>query len=132
MKKAIAVALENWDCADVTWLDELRALSSKLPPAEEAILNRLYLAAHNDTGGGHIMLQGNVDTQDAIVKIETALRDERHSVASKGGQTDTQREGYHWRFDDTVTIKPTHKPLCDHNRRRTRRAVRSRSRPRPR
>lgn len=91
--------------SDVTWLDELKAVSQKLPPGEQVLLSRLRAMPSPD-GGGQLILDGYAQTSSDITNMVRALQHEGREVSGKGGQENEQRSDYPWRFDNTSVRIP--------------------------
>jgi len=103
-----AAALEEYSAGDVTWLDEVAMLSTKLPPPESVVVSELTAQVLPKGRGGFIKFTGHADTSDRVTKLEDALRDKQntHTVSGKGTSQDPGRETLQWAFDETVTITP--------------------------
>lgn len=94
----------GWADSNVNWLDELRELALDMPPAQNVLLTRLNMGA---TGAvGQIDLEGLLRGADSAAQLETALRDEFHSVQGRNLQQDASREGYSWKFISTIATRP--------------------------
>ncbi len=99
----VAERVDRWAAADITWLDELHRLATRLPPSRNVRLGRLQIDASSATGG-KMRLQGYVDGPGTISKLEGELRDATHHVFGDGGRRDSDDPDYPWQFDTTVTI----------------------------
>ncbi|HVA47153.1 MAG TPA: hypothetical protein VNH11_12365 [Pirellulales bacterium] len=93
-----------WADSDVNWLDELRELSLDMPPARDVLLSRLNMSANGAVG--QIDLEGLLRGANSAAQLESALRDEFHSVQGRKLQQDSGREGYSWKFTSTIAVKP--------------------------
>ncbi len=96
--------IEKWTCGDVLWLDELRELSLRMPPAEEAIVEQFQATARSE-GGGAIVLDGLVSTADVIERLERGVRDPRYTAVGTGSRQDDTFPGYAWRYHETISIR---------------------------
>jgi Tfp pilus assembly PilM family ATPase len=96
--------LDAFAASDVTWLDELATLSSKLPPPEGVMVSELNAQIVPKGSGGTIKFVGHADTAERITQLEDALRDKQHTASGKGLAQDPEREYLPWTFDETVTI----------------------------
>jgi hypothetical protein len=103
---ADAELLDAWNAGDVIWLDELRNLSKKYPPAEEAIINRFVAAGLQREAGGRYFIDCAAVSPETITKIENLLRDKRHDVQGGGGSTEDDNQQYNWVFKKMVTVTP--------------------------
>jgi hypothetical protein len=99
----VAERINRWAAADITWLDELHRLATRLPPPRNVRLGRLQIDASSVTGGT-MRLQGYVDGPGTISELEDDLRDDTHHVFGDGGRRDSDDPAYPWQFDTTVTI----------------------------
>jgi hypothetical protein len=99
-----AEALDAFAAGDVTWLDELRLLSEKMPPPEAAQISEITAQTMPKGGGGYIKFVGHVDKSDRVGEMEDALRDKQHTVSGKGTTHDPERMGLQWAFDETITV----------------------------
>jgi hypothetical protein len=96
--------LEKWTCGDVLWLDELRELSLRMPPAEEAIVEQ-FQANSRPEGGGAIVLDGVVSTADVIERLEREVLDPKYTAVGTGSRQDDNFPGYAWRYHETISIR---------------------------
>jgi Tfp pilus assembly PilM family ATPase len=96
--------LDEFAAGDMNWLDELAALSAKLPPPEAAMVSKITLQTQPRGPGGVIKLTGHVDKSDRVGELEAALRDKQHTARGRGTAEDPNREDLPWTFDETVTI----------------------------
>jgi Tfp pilus assembly PilM family ATPase len=91
--------IDKWMFGDTVWLEELRELSTELPPAEEAMLTKLH--ADVTAAGGQMQLEGRVSSSTTIDKLEQQLRDDRHVVEGRGSSREDNAK-YPWEFKSTV------------------------------
>ena len=75
-------AIEAWRSGDIGWLDELRALSDKLPPPDRLVVRSLTLTMM-DARRGQMDLSLEVSDPQVRLDLEQAIRDDRHMIASK-------------------------------------------------
>ncbi|HOA52006.1 MAG: hypothetical protein WBH86_03545 [Thermogutta sp.] len=102
--RKLADAIQAWSGGHVNWLEELRRLNEKIPPAEEVMLGKLTMAS--GARGGEISLEGFAARSESIEKMEQALDDQQHRVISKGKAEDDSQKPYKLRFGTTVVIVP--------------------------
>ena len=102
---ADAAKLDHFAASDITWLDELRILSERFPPAEAARVEDIYASAVTK-GGGKATINGAADQPATIGEIERTLRDGRHTVLGSGGKYDAQGGDLKWKFREEVIIAP--------------------------
>jgi Tfp pilus assembly PilM family ATPase len=97
-----AEAIQNWTRQEVVWLDELRWLSEKFPPAEDAMLVKLELSPTRE--GGKMDMEGLARNVDAIKTMDQDLHDETHQVAGEGEGESRAHERYSARFERAVIL----------------------------
>ncbi len=102
--RKLADALSAWQAGDVPWLEELKRLNEKAPPAQEVMLNKLTLTAGEK--GGQITLEGLASGTEAVQKLEQSLEDASHRLVSKGKAEDGSQPPYTIRFGSAVVIRP--------------------------
>lgn len=102
--RKLADALDAWRASDVLWLEELKRLNEKVPPAKEVMLNKLTLAAGER--GGQITLEGFAAGAEAVQTLEQSLEDDAHRLISKGKAEDASQPPYTIRFGSVVVIRP--------------------------
>lgn len=92
--------IEAWLAGDVGMLDELHRLSSKLPPAEDALLTSLEF--QSGKGGGEMKVEGRVGPK--VTGMEQAASDETHRVTVKDKVDNATLKPYTMQFNATVRI----------------------------
>jgi hypothetical protein len=97
-----AEAIEDWTRQEVIWLDELRWLSEKFPPAQDAMVVQLELSPSRE--GGRMEMEGLARNVDALKTMDQALHDEAHQVAGEGAGESRAHERYSARFDRAVIL----------------------------
>ena len=95
--------LEKWLRGGVVWLTEFERLARRLPPAEQAMLTQLRVAAH--AAGGEMQLAGVVADVEVGDALEHELRDALHAVEGKGRRRDPDGKRYPWRFQSSVVVR---------------------------
>ena len=99
-----AALLDRYSQGDVTWLDELRLVSERFPPAGTVVAESVT-ATYDPKGGGRLIIDGVADQKERIAHIEQNVGDEQRSVSGNGAQLDLEAEtSLKWRFKETVTI----------------------------
>ncbi len=96
-------ALDGWLAGDITWLDEIRELSTRFPSSKEAMLTNLLLLGHKS--GGEIQLDGLVKTPSVVDPLERALRNPKHKVETRGGDQAINSKAYPWHFKSNVAVE---------------------------
>ncbi|GIW92308.1 MAG: hypothetical protein KatS3mg110_0349 [Pirellulaceae bacterium] len=88
------------------WLDELRRLSLKLPPAKDAIVRKLS-GTTDSSGTARIAFEAWVSDPKHIEQAEEALRDDAHQVFG-GGTTVRADSGdsLRWSYKASILMDP--------------------------
>jgi Tfp pilus assembly PilM family ATPase len=103
--KTTADDIQAWKAGDEVWLDEMRWLSDRLPPAQEAMLT-LFQANSSVRGGGEMKIEGLARSVDSIKAMHEKLRDGQHRLVGKeAGEGGSQKE-YPLRFSSSVYTGP--------------------------
>jgi len=100
-----AAVVGQWVDAEVIWLDQLRYLSVRFPPPQDAVLTRLEMA-RSASGSAGMDLYGMVRDASLVEPMENGLRSPRHEVRTKRGQQLAGDESYPWKFDTSLTVLP--------------------------
>ncbi len=93
--------------ASVNWLDQLRRLADRMPPSDQAIVKNINGASLSRDGGGRLTLTAAAMSPVIVDEMESALRDEVHSVAGTGANDLGAKETYRWGFSKTIDLLPT-------------------------
>jgi len=88
----------------VVWLDELRDLSLRFPPARDAVVLRMSMTFSQS--GGAIDLEGLVRDPKIVVNMEGQVRDEYRKVVSKRVQERKLERDYTWLFETSISVAP--------------------------
>jgi hypothetical protein len=87
------------------WLDELRWLSERFPPAREAKLNKLHLSAGERR---EMVLNGLARNVDAVTKLDNSLQDAVHQIVGKTKSENQSNSQYQIEFRSSVQITSGH------------------------
>lgn len=98
-------SIEAWRAGDVQWLNEMKRLAEKLPPADDVMLTEVRFTSQPG-GGGKIEFDGLVKKLDTVKEVENGLRDATHQVQSQGTSRDTDTKPYEWDFGTEVMVNP--------------------------
>lgn len=90
----------------VLWLDQLRRLAERMPPAERAIVKSMSGSTLPVEGGGRLNLQAAAVLPTVVDEMELSLRDENHVVSGTGANDLGDGEAYRWGFSQSVTVSP--------------------------
>jgi len=93
--------------ASVNWLEQLRRLADRMPPSDQAIVKNISGASLARDGGGRLTLIAAAMSPVIVDEMESALRDEVHSVAGTGANDLGSKETYRWGFSQMIDVLPT-------------------------
>ncbi len=102
-------AIHDWQRSDIAWLDELKDLSERFPKQKESLVKRMSMSSGPD-GAGVMDLSVQVKSPDVVTEMESAIRDERHSVSSKRVAEVNDIEELTWSFDTKIIFRPLPRP----------------------
>ena len=96
--------VETWQGSNVVWLEELRRLSEKFPPSQDAMLTHLELDVHplNNT----LKMQGVAKSVVVLKAIGESLRDASHRVDTGGAGDNAAIKDYPLQFQSSVIVIP--------------------------
>ena len=97
-------AVRDWLAGDVDWLDELRDLSVRFPPASDMVVLRMNFTSTPRAGGGEVTLQGVVRDPLVVARMENHIRDKYHEVSSKRVQERVRNKTYSWHFETSIAV----------------------------
>ncbi len=92
--------MEKWQAGEVVWLDELRWLSEKFPPAQEAMLTQFQGNVSQRTT--EAAMEGLARSVDTITSLEQSLCDKKHRVVGKDKTEDATQRPYSLRFRSSL------------------------------
>ncbi|HEV7281655.1 MAG TPA: hypothetical protein VGN57_15745 [Pirellulaceae bacterium] len=97
--------IQAWADKDYVWLDELRVVSDRMPPAEKALVREWGSTVDNE-GRGSVKLDVVVDQADTISLAEYRLRgnDDRRNVGAAGAAPVDTVPGYEYRTNATISL----------------------------
>ncbi|MEM7312082.1 MAG: hypothetical protein AAF497_02910 [Planctomycetota bacterium] len=101
--RRVATAIAGFNFDNVVWLDELRELSHRFPPADQAYVQRISMSA-NAASGNKVILTVRASDPTVINQMENLLRDEHHSIDSKR-VTESSGDEFRWNFEAVVEVK---------------------------
>jgi Tfp pilus assembly PilM family ATPase len=101
-----AAKLERFERGDISWLDELRLMSLKAPPAEKVRIEDLE-AKILPKGSGDMTIHALASDNETIREIEQRLTETGRLVQGKGLKRQDKVSGpLPYEFDLTVTAEP--------------------------
>jgi len=102
-KRQLVEAIRSWESGEVNWLDEIRDLSVRFPPARDLIVQRMTMTADR-SGGGGVEFSGMARDPMVVTRMEQNVRDEYHEVRSRRVQERDQGKGYSWVFETSMSV----------------------------
>jgi hypothetical protein len=107
-KRRLDKALTLWDTSRVSWLDELRDLTLRMPPSRDVKIQQLSISP---SSGGTFVATFNGTARNAatVETMEFGLRDRWHQLRTPGVREQAQRrrgKDSAWSFQTTMTLKP--------------------------
>lgn len=107
-KRRLDKALTLWDTSRVSWLDELRDLTLRMPPSRDVKIQQLSIAP--SSGGTFVAtFSGTARNAETVETMEFGLRDRWHQLRTPGVREQGQRrrgKDSAWSFQTTMTLKP--------------------------
>jgi hypothetical protein len=107
-KRRLDKALTLWDTSRVSWLDELRDLTLRMPPSRDIKIQQLSIAP--SSGGTFVAtFNGTASNVATVETMELGLRDRWHQLRTPGVREQAQRrrgKDSAWSFQTTMTLKP--------------------------
>ena len=106
-KRRLDMALAAWDRSRVSWLDELRDLTLRMPPVKQVRIQQL---AMSQSGDSYVAtFDGVARDASAVEQMEVRLRDRWHQLRTPGireqpGRRNTRERT--WAFQTTMTFRP--------------------------
>jgi Tfp pilus assembly PilM family ATPase len=97
--------IDEFEEANINWLDQIYEFSTKLPDASEAIVDTASFTSLPG-GGGQIALDGYVSEPDVINRMESDLRDENRQVTGSGTFFDERQQDLQWSFKERIVVLP--------------------------
>lgn len=107
--KDIVDAVAAWQKTDITWLDELKDISDRFPQRSQSLVKKMTLSAA-ENGVGVIDVSVQVNSPEVITELESAIRDQRHSVTSKRVTEVNDSDELTWSFETRIVFQPLPRP----------------------
>ncbi len=100
----LADSVRQWQAGDVLWLEELREMSTRMPPNEDAVVLRMSMTSGR-SGDGLIDVSGLMSDPSVLVRMENGLRDKYHTVRGKSVNRSGRDEDYCWVFGSSIRVQ---------------------------
>ncbi len=105
-KLRLAKALGAWENSRMSWLDELRDLTLRMPARRDLTVNRFSVSPARG-GGATVTFSGESRAPEVVSRMEQSLRDEHHRPKTPGlRERPTQDDKPVWSFQTTMVVKP--------------------------
>jgi hypothetical protein len=95
-------AVESWLSDQVDWVDELNALSKRLPDGQNATVRRLTATANGNSAVIDLAVQ--VAQQETISQLEASIRSAKYAVTSKQISQNPESAEYPWQFETRIVF----------------------------
>jgi hypothetical protein len=102
-KRNLAKVLTAWEASRMSWLDELRDLTIRMPSSSELTVQQ-FLASPSGSSSV-ISFRGNSSSPDAIGKMEASLRDQYHQLRTPGIREVKDGKKSVWSFQTTMRVE---------------------------
>ena len=99
-------AIEAWNAANLVWLDELRDLAIRFPPAGTAVVLD-FSASPSANGGAVIRMSGKALDPTVVAALDRDLRDEHRDILSRNlrEQASAPDDPFLWRFESVLNVR---------------------------
>ena len=104
-KLRLAGAIDSWEDSRISWLDELRDLTVRMPSSRELTVQR-FSASPSRGGNATVTFSGESRAPEVITQMEQSLRDEHHAPRTPGVRERPAQDRSLWTFQTTMTVKP--------------------------
>ncbi len=105
-KLRLAKALGAWENSRMSWLDELRDLTLRMPASRDLTVQR-FSASPARGGGATVTFSGESRAPEIVSRMEQSLRDDHHRPKTPGvRERPTQDDRPVWSFQTTMSVKP--------------------------
>lgn len=102
-KRNLSKVLQRWEMSRMSWLDELRDLTIRIPSSPELSLQQF--SASSTKRGAIVSFRGTSKSPQAIRKMEINLGDKYHQLKTPGIRERKQGNKSIWTFQTTMTIR---------------------------
>jgi hypothetical protein len=100
----LAKALGAWEDSRISWLDELRDLTLRMPSSRELTVQR-FSAAPSRSGDATITFSGVSRAPEFVTRMEHNLRDEHHLPKTPGLREKAEEDSSVWSFQTTLVVQ---------------------------
>ncbi|MDG2127610.1 MAG: hypothetical protein P8K08_06425 [Fuerstiella sp.] len=102
-KRNLAKVLKVWEASRMSWLDELRDLTIRMPSSSELAVQQF--SAGPSGSASVVSFRGTSGSPDAIRKMEDNLRDQYHQLRTPGIREVKDGKKSVWSFQTTIRVK---------------------------
>ncbi|MBX3438433.1 MAG: hypothetical protein KF861_13155, partial [Planctomycetaceae bacterium] len=110
-KLRLASAIETWENSRISWLDELRDLTLRMPSNRDLTIRR-FSASPSRGGSATVTFSGESRAPDVVARMEQSLRDKHHLPKTPGVRERPAQDQPVWTFQTTMTV--TARPVDDY------------------
>ena len=96
--------VETWQGSNIVWLEELRRLSEKFPPSQDAMLTQLDLDIR--ALNSELRMNGVAKSVDVFKTMGESLRDETHRMVPREAGETAAHKDYPLQFQSSVIVIP--------------------------
>ncbi|MGO8746210.1 MAG: type IV pilus biogenesis protein PilM [Thermoguttaceae bacterium] len=96
--------VETWQGSNIVWLEELRRLSEKFPPSQDAMLTQLDLDIR--ALNSELRMNGVAKSVDVFKTMGESLRDETHRMVPREAGESAAHKDYPLQFQSSVIVIP--------------------------
>ncbi|MEZ6051846.1 MAG: hypothetical protein R3C02_10725 [Planctomycetaceae bacterium] len=102
-KLALAKGLLSWERSRISWLDELRDLTLRMPSSRDLTVQRFSASASRD-GGANVSFGGVAQAPEFVSEMEDDLRDKHHLPRTPGLRERQNGDQTVWTFQTSMSI----------------------------
>ena len=101
-KRNLAKVLTAWEASRMSWLDELRDLTIRMPSSSELTVQQF--SAGPSGSASVVSFRGTSSSPAAIGKMEESLRDQYHQLRTPGIREVKDGKNSVWSFQTTIRV----------------------------
>lgn len=103
-KLQLARTLAGWERSRISWLDELRDLTLRMPASSDLTVQR-FSASPSRGNEAVVTFSGESRSPEIVSQMEQSLRDEHHQPRTPGVRERLTEDRSVWTFQTTMTVK---------------------------
>lgn len=102
-KRRLARSLTSWEKSRITWPDELRDITLRMPPRDAMTIQNLTVSSGRN-GTSLISFRGVATKPDAVAVMESRLRDKYHNPRTPGLREQQVGDKTVWTFQTSMSV----------------------------